>query len=146
MPTMPKAIAALFFAALGYFCADLVKPLLPEGTKVGLLNETLAAVGALCGWRMSGGRAGFGLRASLGYGLTSSALLVFWGDLIFSGHKMLVFAIDKRLKGPMNAIQAMVGFFMENIVLIATPSIIGALIVGGLFGGWLTEWVARRAS
>ena len=146
MPTMPKIVAAFFFAALGWFCGDLVKPLLPEGTKVGLLNITLAGIGALSGWLMCGARAGFGTRASMGYGLTSSALIVFWGSFAFAGQKMLVFAIDKRIKGPMNAMKELVAFFMDNIVLIATPTIIGAAIIGGLFGGWLTEWVSKRAS
>jgi hypothetical protein len=30
--------------------------------------------------------------------------------------------------------------------VIAVPTVIGTLIVGGLFGGWLTEWVAKRWS
>ncbi len=146
MPTMPKAVAALFFAALGYFCGDLIKPLLPEGTRAALLSPTLAGVGALSGWKMSGARAGFGMRASFGYGLTTSALLVLIGDFLFAGQKMLDLAINKRVTGPMNALKEMVGIFMENIALIATPTIIGALIVGGLFGGWITEYVSRRTS
>lgn len=146
MPTLPKAVAALFFAALGYFIGDLIRPLLPEGTKAGMLGITLAGIGALCGWYMSGAKAGHGLRAGLGYGLTTVGLMFFWGDVVFSGQKMLAFAIDKRLKGPMNALKSMVGFIMENAVMVATPTIIIAVIVGGLFGGWIVEWVARRFS
>ena len=79
MPTFAKVIAAVYFAALGFLCADLVKPLLAAGTPTVWLNETLAALGAVNGWMMSGGRAGDGTRAGIGYGLTTSALIVAWG-------------------------------------------------------------------
>ena len=144
MPTIPKAIAALFFAALAYFVGDLIKPLLPEGTRTGLLNETLAVIGGLSGWRISGGRAGLGLRAGLGYGLTSVGVTVFWGLLSFSGYKMLQYSLDRRFSGPIEALQEMVSFAMEYMVLISVPTVLGAMIVGGLFGGWLTEWAAKR--
>ncbi len=144
MLTFPKVIAALFFAALGYFSGDLIKPLLPEGTRVGLLNVTLAAIGFVSGWRMSGGRAGFGTRSGFGYGLTSAGLIAFWGIFFFAGQKMLQFSIDKRFKGPMDALKSMVEFMLEFAALIAVPSVIIPAVVGGLFGGWLTEWVAKR--
>jgi hypothetical protein len=144
MLTIPKLIAALFFAALGYFCGDLVKPLLPEGTRTVWLNETLAVLGALSGWRMSGGRAGISTVSGLGYGLTTAGLIAFWGLFLFSGEKALQYSLDKRYDGPMEALKALVEFMMEFAVLLAVPTVIGAAIVGGLFGGWLTEWVARR--
>ena len=146
MPTSAKLVAALFFAALGWFCADLVAALLPEGMSSGLLNEVCAAIGAVVGITMLGKRAGDGLRAALGYGLTTSALLAFWGIFAFAFTDMLSNSLDKRYHGAVEAIQAMVGIGMDYAVMIATPSILGALIVGGLFGGWLTEWVARRWS
>ncbi len=146
MPTFPKAIAALFFAAFAYFCGDLVKPMLPEGTRTGLLNETLAAFGALSGWRISGGRAGFGLRAGFGYGLTTVAVTVFWGIFSFAGYKMLQYSLDRRFSGPIEALQEMVRFSMDYAVMIAEPAFVATLVVGGLFGGWLVEWTARRWS
>lgn len=146
MPTASKIIAAFFFAALAYFCADLIKPLLPEGTRTGLLNETLAFIGLLSGWRMSGGRAGFGYRSGFGYGLTTAAMIVFWGLFLFSGYKALQYSLDRRFDGPIEAIQAMIAFGVEYAVLFATPTILGAFIVGGLFGGWITEWSAKRWS
>ncbi len=144
MPTAPKAVAALFFAALGYFCGDLIKPLLPEGTRTGWLDITLAVIGALSGWRMSGARAGFGLRAGFGYGLTTVALTAFWGILAFSGLKMLQYSLDRRFSGPIEALQEMVKFALDYLVLISVPTVTGTMLVGALFGGWLTEWVARR--
>jgi len=40
----------------------------------------------------------------------------------------------------------MIGFMIDYTVLIATKDIIGTLVVGGMFGGWLAEWTARRWS
>ncbi|MGR3660337.1 MAG: TrgA family protein [Paracoccaceae bacterium] len=144
MPTMPKVFAAVFFAALGYLCGDLVKPLLPEGTRVAMLSPTVAALGFLSGWFMSGARAGDSLRSGFGYGLTSAALTVFWSIFFFAGAEALDRSMNRRYGGPMDAIMGMVELGMEYTLLIATPGIIGTLIVGGLFGGWLVEWSAKR--
>ncbi len=146
MPTASKLAAALFFAGLAWFAADLVKPLLPEGTPTGQLNRIMAVIGASSGWKISGTRAGQGLRAGFGYGLTTSAVITFWGVLIFSGYKMLQYSLNRRFDGPVEALQAMAGYAVDYVVLIAVPSVVGALVVGGLFGGWLVEWVARRWS
>jgi hypothetical protein len=144
MPTFAKVTAAVFFAALGYFCADLIKPLLPRGTPAVWLNETLAALGAINGWIMSGKRAGDGTRAGIGYGLTTAALIVVWGVFIFAGAEMIELSIARRYGGPIEAIQAMVAIGLDYVRLIAVPEIIGSVVVGGIFGGWLTEWVAAR--
>ena len=180
MPTIPKAIAAIYFAAFAWFCGDLIKPMLPEGTQTGLLDPTLAAIGFISGWRVSGARAGGGLRAGFGYGLTTVAVIAFWGLLAFAGTKMIQYSLDRRFDGPMEALKAMVGFIVEYAVMLAhdpevqLPALggggegggaaqgLGAQIgsfalralakfafpitamVGGLFGGWLTEWAARR--
>lgn len=144
MPTIPKFIAAIFFAALAWFCGDLIKPLLPDGTPAGKLDPVLAILGGLSGWRISGARAGFGLRAGLGYGLTTVAITAFWGIVAFSAFKMLQYSLDRRFDGTIEALQAMVKFAINYTRMIAVPSVVGAAVVGGLFGGWLTEWVARR--
>ena len=146
MPTAPKLVAAIFFAAVGWFCADMIVPALPEGTQSGRLHEALALVGMFSGWMMSGRRAGDGVRAGFGYGLTTSALMVFWGVLIFGTVKMLQSSIDRRYSGPVEALQSLVGICIEYLGLIAIPPVVGSLIIAGLFGGWLTEWAARRWS
>ena len=146
MPTFAKVTAAVFFAALGFFCADLVKPLLARGTPAVWLNETLAALGAINGWIMSGARARDGTRAGVGYGLTTAALIVVWGVFIFAGAEMIDLSIARRFGGPVEALQSMVAIGLGHFRLIAVPEIIGSAIVGGVFGGWLTEWVAARWS
>ncbi len=144
MPTIPKVIAGLFFAAFAYFCGDLLKPVLPERTPVGLLSPVLAAIGFLAGWRVSGRNAGLGLRAAFGYGLTSVVVTAFWGDFAFAGYKMLQYSLDRRFRGPIEALQAMIRFFIEYAATAAFPTLLVTMAVGGLFGGWLVEWAARR--
>jgi len=144
MPTAPKLIAALLFGALAFFVSDLVKPLLPEGTQFGIFAPFNTAVGALMGWRISGSRAGLSMRASLGYGLTTTVITVFWCLFIWSGYLMVSASTRLRYNGPMHALQDMGVMMIEFAQTMATGPVIGSLVVGSLFFGWLTEHVARR--
>ena len=144
MPTAARAISAILFAVLGYFIAEMVVPLLPEGMPTTWLNEPVAAIGLLMGWNVVGRRAGDGYRASMGYGLTAVALIAFWSVVIFAGYDMLQNSIDRRYRGPMEAVQAFFGISVAHFRLIATPEILGSLFFGGVFGGWIAEWASRR--
>jgi len=144
MPTASKLAAALLFAALGWFSADLVKPLLPEGTKVGLFSPVSAGFGVLIGWAFVGRRIGAGLGGALGIGLTGSVLLVFWVVLAFAGYEMFIQSMRLRYDGPVEAIQAMFELGVGYLVFVAAPTVIATLILGGLGAGWLTGQVARR--
>jgi len=146
MPTTAKFVGALFFAALAWFTTDMIKPLLPEGTAVGLFSPISAGLGVLIGWFFTGKRLDAGLGRGLGIGLTSSLLLVFWVLLTFSGYEMLRLSTRMRYDGPVEALQDMFSIALENMLLAATPSVLVALVVGGFFGGWLTEQVAKRWS
>ena len=144
MPTAPKLIAALLFAALAFFVSELVKPLLPEGTQFGIFSPFNAAVGAVMGWRISGARAGLSMRASLGYGITTAAITVFWCLFIWSGYLMVDASTRLRYSGPMEALQDMGSMMIEFAQTMATGPVLGSLLVGALVFGWLTEHVARR--
>lgn len=146
MPTAPKLIAALLFAALAFFVSELVKPLLPEGTQFGLFSPVNAAVGALMGWRISGARAGLSMQASLGYGLTTAAITVFWCLFLWSGYLMVDGSTRLRYSGPIEALQDMGLMMIEFARTMGTGQVIGSLVVGALVFGWLTEHVARRYS
>lgn len=146
MPTASKLVAALLFGALAWFASDLVRPLLPEGTQDRLFSPLNAAVGALMGWTIMGARAGQSMRMSLGYGLTTAAITVFWCLLIWSGYLMIEASMRLRYNGPMDALQNMGAMMIDYARLMATPTVIGSLAVGALVFGWLTEQVARRYS
>jgi hypothetical protein len=144
MPTAPKLIAALLFGALAFFVSDLIKPLLEEGTQVGLFSLVNTLVGVLMGWRISGARAGYSMQASLGYGITTVAATVFWCLFIWAGYLMVEASTRLRYDGPMEALQDMGAMMIEFARTMATPTVIGSLLVGALFFGWLTEQVSRR--
>ena len=146
MPTASKLIAAILFGALAFFVSDLVKPLLPEGTQFGIFSPVNAAIGALMGWRISGSRAGLSMKASMGYGLTTTILMVFWCLFIWSGYLMVKNSTRLRYDGPVDAIQDMGAMMIEFTQMISTGPVLGSLLVGALFFGWLTEQVARRYS
>ena len=61
-------------------------------------------VGALMGWRISGARAGYSIRASLGYGITTVAATVFWCLFIWAGYLMVEASMRLRYDGPMEAL------------------------------------------
>ncbi len=146
MPTTARLVAAVLFAALGWLCADLYKPLLPEGTPVGLFSPVSAGFGLLVGWNFTGRRIERRLGSGFGIGLTSSLLLVFWVLLAFSGTKMLQNSLRKYYDGPVEALQGLFAIGLDYARLGATPEIVAALVVGGLVGGRITEWVAGRWS
>lgn len=144
MPTAAKLVSAIFFAFLGYFAADMVKPILPDGTQVAMFSPMCAIIGLACGWKMAGERAGGGLWPSAGYGLTTSMLIVFWALVLFSGNEMLHNSIRKHYDGAIDAVMGMVSIAIDNLLMIATPTVIATLVVGGVFGGYLAEFAARR--
>ncbi len=144
MPTAARLVAALLLAALGWFVADLVKPLLPDGTRVGLFSPVSAAVGGVIGWAYAGRRLDRDEGGAVGVGLTSVFLLAFWVLVIFSGHRMVILSMQMRYDGPVEAIQGMFAIAMDYLRLVMVPEVIAALLVGGLVAGWITRAVARR--
>jgi hypothetical protein len=144
MPTAAKLIGAIVFAALAWFVSDLVKPLLPEGSQVGLLSPVNAFFGLIMGWRIMGRGAGNGYVPSLGYGLTTLAAIVFWCLLLWSGYEMTRRAMRLYYDGPMEALQEMAALMAEYARMAADPQVIGAAVIGSLLGAMLTEFFAKR--
>jgi hypothetical protein len=146
-PTAPKLIAAMVFGFVAWFTAGLIIPHLlavKPGAQLGWFGEVCAVVGLGCGWIMSGRNAGRGYYAGLGFGLTTVALIVFWGLFIFSGEEALDRAIAVRYDGPIQAISDMIKLMIENLRIMAKPDVIVWLLVGALAGGILTEMSAKK--
>jgi len=146
MLTFPRLIAGLWFAALAFFLGGLAVPLLPEGTQLGLFPYINPVVGFVMGWRFMGTRAFDRFPNMVGYGLTVAVMTVFWCLFIYGGYEMYWRSIKLRYDGPVEALVGMADHMKDYGVLIATPSIIGAMVVGGIFGGYLTWFTAQRAS
>lgn len=146
MPTGGKLVGAFVFAALAWYASDLVIPLLPDGTPTGMFAPLNAIIGLLMGWRIMGKGAGVTYRQALGYGMTTVAATLFWVVLLWSAREMYRRSVRLYYDGPMEALQEMFQFMVEYLHLIGTEQIVLTLIAGGILGGLLTEFFARRWS
>lgn len=146
MPTAAKLAAAIAFAAVAFFAAEVFKPAMPEGTKFGFFSQICAVIGALCGWFVMGGLVGRGYSAAWGSGVRTSITIAFWVLLGTSIYEMVLRSMKMRYDGPMEALTGAMELMMERGLLMLTPEVLGTLLVGGLLGGTLAEWANRRWS
>ena len=144
MPTAAKLFAAVAFAAVAYLAAGIYSRGLPEGTPTGLLGPVCAGLGLICGWRVTGPLAGRGVMAAMGTGVRTSVTIAFWALLVFSITRMLRESTRMIYDGPMEALQSVFSWMLVYGKLLLTPEVLAALLLGGVFGGWLAEWASER--
>ncbi|KMK67541.1 TrgA family protein [Puniceibacterium sp. IMCC21224] len=144
MPTAAKLLSALCLAALGYYVSEMIKQVMPESTAFGVFSYVNAALGAICGWRIVGSRAGRGLSAGISNGLTGVVALVFWGIFVQACNEMVRLAMINRFDGPMEAFAAVFELGIKYGQIILTGPIIGTLVVGALIVGLVGEFAASR--
>ena len=162
MPTATKLMAGLAFALLGFFASEVFKPLLPEGSKMGMLSYVDAGIGFLCGWLIMGRLAGRGKYASAGAGVRTSLAMTFWCLLFWSIWEMLRESTSPgTYAGPVAAINGAFGFIFDYAMMILTDPRIGftigegtyflpqvplLLVIGGILCGWFAEWTEERSA
>ncbi len=144
MPTAAKLSGAILFGLLAWLVSARLREVLPGGGGMALFGPLNAALGALIGWRIMGGRAGEGLVPAIGYGLTTVFAITFWAVLLWSGYMMLDQAIHGRFSGPLDALQGMATLMVENARLLIVPGVVGTAVIGGLICALVTEMVSRR--
>jgi hypothetical protein len=144
MPTAAKLVAAMAFAMLGFFTAELIKPLLPEGTQFGYFSILCAAVGAASGWSVMGQLAGEGYRNGAESGLRTMFTMVFFCVLIVAIYEMTLQSMNLRYDGPFEAVLAVFDLSLGYLRTMLDAQVIGTLLVGGILGGVVTEWAAAR--
>lgn len=144
MPTAAKLVAAVAFALLGFLAAELIKPLMPEGTQYGFFWEVCAAIGAVCGWRVMGTLTGRTYRAAVESGLRTMLTMVFWSILLLAIYAMVLESMKMRYGGPVEALQAIFSISLGYLQIMVDPWVIAALLLGGMLGGVITEWASRR--
>ncbi|MBI1416865.1 MAG: TrgA family protein [Limimaricola sp.] len=144
MPTMAKLVGAILFAALAWGVSQLIIPLLPDGKPVQTFALVNAAWGLVCGWLIAGPRAGQGYSAAIGYGLTTSIAMLFWALFWHSAFQMVVASMARNHGPPMEAVMSTFQRFWDSLVLMSTPQIWGALLIGGSLAGMVVEYVGRR--
>ena len=146
MPTAARVIAAFCLAALAWLVSEQIKPLFDEDKAFGYFNLINTGLGFVIGWHVIGSRAGRGLSASVNNGLTGGIVLAFWALLVHSSVRMLELSMRGRYDGAMEALAAMFQLMADNALLIATPLILGTLIVGAVLSGVLAELTSKRMS
>lgn len=147
MPTAAHLVAALVLAAVGWFASELVKPVIEAETgrsAFGRLSLINLVIGALCGWIVIGKRAGRGLSAGIGNGITGVAALVFWALFVQAVAEMVNRSLARRYDGPMEAIIAVFELMLEYAAFLADAQVLIALAGGALLAGLAAEAAARR--
>jgi hypothetical protein len=146
MPTAAKLVAGLFFAGLAFMTASLVIPYMPEGQSPGAFGYICAGVGFLMGYRWSGRFAGGGWRAGFGYGLTTVFLIALVATFLFAAKETYDRAIQLRYDGVLDALTGTAYLMLEYGRYLLHWDVAALAILGGMFGGWLTERTARAWS
>ncbi|MDC1231371.1 MAG: TrgA family protein [Octadecabacter sp.] len=146
MPTMGRLVGAILFAGLAWYTSLLIIPLFPVGTNLGLFQEVNTFFGLIAGWTVAGPRAGLGYVAGFSYGLTALVAMVVMALFFNSSVVMVEQSLRKRYDGPGEAVTDVFQMFVDHAIMMATPEIIGTLLIGGIVGGLVTEFFGRRFS
>jgi hypothetical protein len=145
MPTAARLFAALGFAAMAFFASEVFKPLLPEGTQVGLLSIINTGIGLLAGWLVMGRLAGRGYRAAMGSGVRTAAVALFYVLIVWSLYEMLRRSLRKLYDGPVDALKAMAELMADYVqLMVSDPQVPIVLLGGGILAAFLSEWASKR--
>lgn len=146
MPTAARLVAGLCLAGVGWFVSQLIMPLMPEGTAFGWFSVLNAALGLVIGWQVIGSRAGRGISAAISNGLTAGVVLLLWGLFLQSSYKMFNLSMRGRYDGAFEAGADVFNRMVEFGAIIATPAVLGALVLGAVMSGIIAEITGRFAS
>ena len=141
--TAARVVAALFLAITGWVASRLIMPLMPEATAFGIFEYVNAALGAAVGWIVIGSRTGRGMANAIGVGITSAVVLTFWGLFLQSSREMFALANKRRYDGPIEAVVGIFEIGVDYLMIMATPTVIGALVLGGILSAVFAERASR---
>ncbi|WP_298910961.1 TrgA family protein [uncultured Aliiroseovarius sp.] len=144
MPTAAKLISALILAAVGWLCAELVKPLFPEGQDLSKLSPTTATAGLIVGWFYLGPRADRGLGNVGANAGTTLFVQVFLTLFAFSFSKMISNSLRKRYDGPIEALQDIFLIGMDYAVEYTTAEVAAVAILGTFIASSSAFYAARK--
>ncbi|MEL6645573.1 MAG: TrgA family protein [Pseudomonadota bacterium] len=144
MPTAPKLVAALLFALLTWVVSGLFKQQMPEGTQAAYLAAVNCALALILGWRITGSRAGDGMVAAIGVGITTVFAIAFYSILAWAAWEMQERAWKMAYVNPMEALQDMADLMLEYGTMLIDPGLLGTMFIGGIIAAALTEVSATR--
>ena len=146
MPTTARFIAALCLAVLAWVVSEQIKPFFDEDKAFENFNLINLAFAVAIGWQVIGLRAGRGLSAAINNGLTGGVVLLFWCLLAHPTIRMFEILMQGHYGGAFEAFSSIYEMMVENWILIATPLIIGTLVIGSVASGVFAEMTNKRAS
>lgn len=144
MPTGARLTAAVSLALLAFIVSFLVMPQMPEGTNFGYFVHVNVLLGILSGWIVMGNRAGGGLISGINNGLTGMAVMVLWALFAQGAWEMFRLATRNRYGGPFEALSAIFVIALDYFFVIAVPTVLVPLVIGGILSGLATENASRR--
>ena len=148
MPTGARLFSAIYVGILTYVVAHMVHAVfeLEAGYDLdfGMFKEICAGIGILTGWTVMGSRAGEGNNYAIQGGILTSVMIVFWNLILWSLVEMVQESMKLKYKDPSQAVIDAFRIALEYGQTIGTVPIIGTLLIGGVVGGFVGEWAARR--
>ena len=145
MPTAAKLVAAVIFAGMAFLVAHDFVTQMPHGSAPKGLRELAAVIAGFLGWATLGAEARRPRFAdAAGAGLRTSLFAVFWSLLALAIYLMIKQSMSGKYDGPVNAVLSVFDIMYAQGLLLLQPKVLGILGAGGMLGGLVTEWVARR--
>lgn len=144
MPTGARLTAAISLALLAFVVSGLVVPLMPENTDFGYFTHVNMVIGMVTGWVYMGRRVGGGLVPAINNGLTGVAVMVLWALFVQGAWEMFRLAMRHRYGGPFEALLEIFTISVDYFFVIAVPSVLIPLVIGGCIAGLLAENAHQR--
>lgn len=144
MPTAARLVGAILFAGIGYACALLYYPALPEGTQATYFAPFCMGLGLIAGWRIMGDLVGGTLWVSSMQGARTALTMFFWALVLFSIREMIIRSTRFHFGDVVEALVSTVGIMWEFTLLSLVPQFWVTLLIGGGLAGLIVELANRR--
>jgi cation transport ATPase len=144
MPTAARLVAALALAALAFVVSGQIMPLMPENTDFGYFTHVNMALAAVVGWKIIGPRAGRGFVPGVNNGLTGMAVLVLLALFLQGAVEMFRLAHRHVYDDPFEALAAIFTIGLEYFFIMAVPTVLVTLVIGGALVGVIVDVSAKR--
>gem|GEM_PF-4739455 len=138
--------AALCMALTALATLSNIVPLIPESQAIGRLYEISLGLAVLVGWFPIGKRAGRGMLAALGNGLTGGVILVFWALVAFGFLRMWKLAFRKKYDDLLEAVSGFINEILTYAAYFQDLNVLASIVIGSLVTGLIAEFAARRFS
>lgn len=137
MPTAGKLIACIVFGAVGFAVGTQAIATLKEMSAISYLAPLGAAVGAAVGWLVLGPDMTQGLMRGISSGVKGAVFFAVNFLGIVGVVTMLRLTTRGRYGSPMEALTDAVAQAIDIGGQLATPEVLGTLVIGSMLAGWL---------